>query len=169
MLGHFQHANTDHVINMCFVKIDFTDDSFNIILCEFNIWQVLIGNGITWWRGNTAFFNDWALFCKKNLKDQLFLLKSLTNIYYYVLCDDGNLGEVKKWTPELIIKFGCDMKIKSLHDELLSKIWIGSLITCWNTKSTLAIQGFKFFTLISCFIIRTSIFWPSINIANNYA
>ena len=32
---HFQHANTDYV--MIFVGIEFTDDSFYIILREFNI------------------------------------------------------------------------------------------------------------------------------------
>ena len=172
MLGHFQRANIDHVMNRSFVKIDFTDDSFNIILYEFNIWQVLIGNGITWWRGNTTFFNDWALFCKKELKRSAFFTK-ITNKYMLlcILCIMWwwQFGWSKKWTPEFIIKFRCDMKIKSLHDELLSKVWVGSLITCWNTKSTLAIQRFKFFTLISCFIIRTSIFWPSIKIVNDYA
>ena len=43
--GHFQHANTDHVMIMSF--IEFTDDSFNIILCEFNVCQVFIGNGVS--------------------------------------------------------------------------------------------------------------------------
>ena len=34
--------------------------------------------------------------------------------------------------PEFITKFGCDVKIKSIHDELLSKIRVESLITCLN-------------------------------------
>ena len=41
--GYFQHANTDHIITMSFIRIEFTDNSFNIILHEFNVCQVLIG------------------------------------------------------------------------------------------------------------------------------
>ena len=40
--GHFQHANTNHIITMSFIRIEFKDDSFNIILREFNVCQVLI-------------------------------------------------------------------------------------------------------------------------------
>ena len=43
--GHYQHANTDHIMTMSFIRIEFRDDSFNTILREFNVWQVLIGNG----------------------------------------------------------------------------------------------------------------------------
>ena len=35
--------------------------------------------------------------------------------------------------PEFITKFGCNVKIKSIHDKLLPKIWVGSLITCLNS------------------------------------
>ena len=71
--GHFQHANTDHIMTMSFSRIEFTDDSFNIIFHEFNVCQVLIGNGISWWGENTVIFNNWALFCKKRIKrDRLF-------------------------------------------------------------------------------------------------
>ena len=42
--GHFQYANTDHIMTMTFIRIEFADESFNIILREFNVRQVLIGN-----------------------------------------------------------------------------------------------------------------------------
>ena len=45
VVGRFQHANTDHIITKSFIRIEFADDSFNIILREFNVCQVLIGNG----------------------------------------------------------------------------------------------------------------------------
>ena len=32
--GHFQHANTDHIMTMSCIRIEFTDDYFNIILRE---------------------------------------------------------------------------------------------------------------------------------------
>ena len=43
--GHYQHANTDHIMTMSFIRIEFRDDSFNTILREFKVCQVLIGNG----------------------------------------------------------------------------------------------------------------------------
>ena len=43
--GHYQHANTDHIMTMSFISIEFTGDSFNIILRERNVCQVLIDNG----------------------------------------------------------------------------------------------------------------------------
>ena len=64
--GHFQHVNTDHVMTMSFVRIEFTNYSFHIFLREFNVGQVLIGNGISWWGENTVIFNNWALFYKQN-------------------------------------------------------------------------------------------------------
>ena len=66
---HFQNANIDHVMGMSSVRIEFTNDSFNIILCEFNVWQVLIGNKLSWWRENTVIFNKWASFYKKRVKE----------------------------------------------------------------------------------------------------
>ena len=45
--GHFQYANTDHIMTLSLIRIEFTDDSFNIILHEFNVCQVLIGNRIS--------------------------------------------------------------------------------------------------------------------------
>ena len=42
---HFEHANTDHIITMSFIRIEFSDDTFYIILREFNVCQLLIGNG----------------------------------------------------------------------------------------------------------------------------
>ena len=42
---HFQHVNTDHIITMSFIRIEFRNDLFNIILREFKICQVLISNG----------------------------------------------------------------------------------------------------------------------------
>ena len=53
---HFQHVNTDHAMTMSFVRIEFTNDSFHIFLREFNVGQVLIGNGISWW-GKTLLFS----------------------------------------------------------------------------------------------------------------
>ena len=41
----FPHANTEHIMTMTFMRIEFTDGSFNLILHEFNVCQVLIGNG----------------------------------------------------------------------------------------------------------------------------
>ena len=41
---NFQHANTDHIMIMSFIRIKFTDDTFNIILHEFSVCQVLISN-----------------------------------------------------------------------------------------------------------------------------
>ena len=78
--GHFQHANTDHIMTMSFIRIEFTDDSFNIILHEFNVCQVLVDNGNSWWEENTVIFNNWALFYKKELKRSAFLLKYVTNL-----------------------------------------------------------------------------------------
>ena len=80
----FQHANTDHVIFMSY--IEFTDDSFNINVREFNVCQVLIGNGISWWENNTVFFNNWALFWKrKELKKWVFSIKSVTNLLWWII------------------------------------------------------------------------------------
>ena len=73
--GHFQHANTDHIMSMGFIRIEFTDDSFNIILCEFDVFQVLISNGNSWWGENTVIFNNWALFSKKTIKKIDFFTK----------------------------------------------------------------------------------------------
>ena len=39
--GHFQHANTDPIMTISFIRIESRDDSFNIILHEFNVWSVL--------------------------------------------------------------------------------------------------------------------------------
>lgn len=58
-----------------FVRIKFTDGSFTIIFREFNIWLVLIGNVISWWRENTVTCNNLALFCKRRIKDISFFKK----------------------------------------------------------------------------------------------
>ena len=77
--GHFQHANTDHIMTMSFIRIEFTDYSFNIILREFDVCQVLIGNGIVD-EGRTLFSIIEHCFAKKELKRWAFLLKSVTNL-----------------------------------------------------------------------------------------
>ena len=43
--GSIIASNTDHIMTMSFIRIESTDDSFNIILREFNVCQVLISNG----------------------------------------------------------------------------------------------------------------------------
>lgn len=58
-----------------FVRIKFTDGSFTIIFREFNIWLVLIGNVISWWRENTVTCNNLVLFCKRRIKDISFFTK----------------------------------------------------------------------------------------------
>ena len=67
---------TDHIMTSSFVRIEFRDDSFNIILCKFSVCQVLICNGISWWGENRVIFNNWALFWKKGFKDICFFTKS---------------------------------------------------------------------------------------------
>ena len=37
----------NYAMMMSFIRIEFTDGSFIIILCDLNIRQVLIGNGIS--------------------------------------------------------------------------------------------------------------------------
>ena len=56
-------------MTMSFISIEFTDDSFNIVLRERNVCQVLIDNGSSWWVENTVILNNWALFCKKRIKE----------------------------------------------------------------------------------------------------
>ena len=56
---------------MSFIRIKFTDGSFIIILCELNIRQVLIGNGISRWGEYTVIINNLALFCRKRIKGPL--------------------------------------------------------------------------------------------------
>ena len=36
-------------------------------------------------------------------------------------CKDG-------WTPDSVIRFGCEVNIRSIHEEEDSNIWVGSLI-----------------------------------------
>ena len=76
--GHFQHANTDYIMTMNFIRINFTDDFSNIILREFNVCQVLIVNGISWWGEKNVIFNNWAVLQKKELKRTVYLLKPVT-------------------------------------------------------------------------------------------
>ena len=61
------------------VRIEFTDDYFNIILREFNVCQELIGNGNSWWGEDTVIFNNWALLCKKRIKEISFFTKICSN------------------------------------------------------------------------------------------
>ena len=58
-----------------FTRVEFTDDSFNIILCELNIFKIMIDNGMSWWGENTFIFNNWALFCKQRIKEIEFFTK----------------------------------------------------------------------------------------------
>ena len=75
-------------------------------------------------------------------------------------------GWWEEWTPEFITKFGCDVKIKSIHDELLSKIWVGSLITCLNPHWEVKDSSF----LPSKVVLSLEHqLWPCIKITNNYA
>ena len=70
--GHFQYANSDHIMALSFTRVEFTDDYFNTIVREFNVYQVLIGNGISWWGENTdlqKIFNNWSQFCKNRIND----------------------------------------------------------------------------------------------------
>ena len=39
-----------------------------------------------------------------------------------------------KWTPDAIIKFGFDVKIRSIHEEEVPNMCVGSLITWCNPK-----------------------------------
>ena len=45
--GLCQHANTDYIMTMNFIRINFSGDFSNIILRDFNVCQVLIVNGIS--------------------------------------------------------------------------------------------------------------------------
>ena len=62
-------------MTMSFITIEFTDDSFNVILREFNVCQLLIGNENNWWGENTVIFNNCALFYKKRIKKIGFFTK----------------------------------------------------------------------------------------------
>ena len=67
-------------MTMSFIRIEFTDDSFNIILREFDVCQVLIVTGIVD-EGRTLLFSIIEhYFAKKELKRWAFLLKPVTNL-----------------------------------------------------------------------------------------
>ena len=50
------------------------------------------------------------------------------------------------WTPDSIIRFGCDVNIKSMQEEELFKIWVGSFMIWLKPKLA----------------VKMSIFYPSI-------
>ena len=41
-------------------------------------------------------------------------------------------GGKDEWTPDSVVKSGCDGKIRSIHEEELSRICVGSLIICYS-------------------------------------
>ena len=78
--GQFQHANTDHIMTKSFIRIEFTDDSFNTILMNSmfaRYWSVmrLVDEGRT-----LLFSINEHCLQKKELKRLTFFLKSVTNL-----------------------------------------------------------------------------------------
>ena len=50
-----------------------------------------------------------------------------------ILPDDDSLDVKDVWTPNSVIKFGCDVNVRSIHEEELSRICVGSFVICYST------------------------------------
>ena len=46
--------------------------------------------------------------------------------------DDDSLDVKDVWTPNSVIKFGCDVNVRSIHEEELSRICVGSFVICYS-------------------------------------
>ena len=90
--------------------------------------------------------------------------------WWQFACKDG-------WTPDSIIKFGCDANMRSIHEKELCKIYVGSFMTwCnpnydvtfynafpWGVVLSLQYQNFDFALKSPRATRRKGFFWDKVS------
>ena len=49
-----------------------------------------------------------------------------------IIPDDDSLDVKDVWKPDSVIKFGCDVNVRSINEEKLSRICVRSFVICYS-------------------------------------